>query len=173
MKGKTDQVRKDQTMAAKVISAPVAQGKSLAGNVTDCKLENGEPGTEMVQYGSLPLYDVNFTGVEDKFVNSIMHVHQFSTSGDTGNMDSEIYNAWRRQSDFDFGFVPLSDQMLPNTSTLNEAKGTSPFEIHETIRSTNKPNFMQARIQVKSQLNIEAWKKYLEGYWDRQLCELI
>ena len=32
---------------------------------------------------------------------------------------------------------------------------------------------MQARIQIDSQLNVEAWKKYLEGYWDQQLCELI
>ena len=43
--------------------------------------------------------------------------------------------------------------MLPNTSTVNEAKGKSPFEI---IRSTSKPNFMEARVQIKSQLNIEA-----------------
>ena len=118
----------------------------------------------MIQSGLLPLYDVNYTGVEDKFVNSILHVHQFSTSGDIGELDSEIYNAWRRQSDFNFGFVPLGDQMLPRIVTVNEAKGKSPIQIHEIVRSTSKPNFMQARIQIDSQLNVEAWKKYLEGY---------
>ena len=86
---------------------------------------------------------------------------------------SEIYNAWRRQSDFNFGFVSLGDQMLPRIVTVNEAKGKSPIQIHEIVRSTSKPNFMQARIQIDSQLNVEAWKKYLEGYWDQQLCELI
>ena len=90
VKGKTDQVYNDQNMAAKVISAPEAQGKSLAGNVTDCKVENDEQGTEMIQCGPLPLYDANFTGVEDKFDNSILHVHQFSTSGDNGKVDSKI-----------------------------------------------------------------------------------
>ena len=32
---------------------------------------------------------------------------------------------------------------------------------------------MQARITIKSQLNVKAWQKALEGYWDRQLLELI
>ena len=49
----------------------------------------------------LPLYDVNYTVVEDKFVNSILHVHYFSVTG-----DNEICNTWSRESDFDFGFVP-------------------------------------------------------------------
>ena len=170
---KTDQVCEDQNMAAKVMSAPEAQGKFHADNTTNCKLKKGEQSVEMVQSGLLPLYDVNVTGVEGKLVNSILHMHQFSTSGDIGKVDSEIYNSWCCQSDFNFGFMPLSDQMLPNNFTVNEAKGKSHFEIHEIIRSTSKQNFMQARIQIKSQLNIEAWKKYLEGYWDRQLCELI
>ena len=63
--------------------------------------------------------------------------------------------------------------MLPKIVTVNEAKGKSPIQIHEIVRSTSKPNFMQARIQIDSQLNVETWKKYLEGYWDQQLCELI
>ena len=63
--------------------------------------------------------------------------------------------------------------MLPNIVTVNEARGKSPIQIHEIVRSTSKPNFMQARVQIDSQLNVEVWKKCLEGYWDQQLCELI
>ena len=48
--------------------------------------------------------------------------------------------------------------MLPRIVTVNEAKGKSPIQIHEIVRSTSKPNFMQARIQIDSQLNVEAWK---------------
>ena len=76
-------------------------------------------------------------------------------------LDSEIYNAWHRQSDFNFGFVPLSNQMLPNIVTVNKARGKSPIQIHEIVRSTSKPNFVQARVQIDSQLNVEVWKKYL------------
>ena len=32
---------------------------------------------------------------------------------------------------------------------------------------------MQLRIPVNSQLKVEAWKKYLHAYWDRQLIDLI
>ena len=32
---------------------------------------------------------------------------------------------------------------------------------------------MQARIPVQSQLNVNAWKRYLTNYWDSQLIELI
>ena len=162
-----------QNVAAKVISASGTQGKSYSDHVTGSQCKQDNPSVEMVQSGLLPLYDVNYTGVEDKFVNSILHMHQFSTSGDIGVPDSEIYNVWRRQSEFNFGFVPLGDQMLPKIVTVNEAKGKSPIQIHEIVRSSSKPNFMQARIQIHSQLKVEAWKKYLEGYWDQQLCELI
>ena len=32
---------------------------------------------------------------------------------------------------------------------------------------------MQARFPVDSQLNVEAWKWHLHGYWDFQLIQLI
>ena len=32
---------------------------------------------------------------------------------------------------------------------------------------------MQIRIQVQNQLNDEAWKKYLDSYWNKQLIDLI
>ena len=51
---------------------------------------NNEQSTEEINCGPLPLHDVNSTGVGDKVVNSILHVHHFSTSGDTDGVDSEI-----------------------------------------------------------------------------------
>ena len=96
----TGQGFEGQNVAAKVISAPGTQGKSHSDHIVGSQCKQGNPSVEMVQSGLLPLYDVNYTGVEDKFVNSILHMHQFSTSGDIGVLDSEIYNAWRRQSDF-------------------------------------------------------------------------
>ena len=103
-------------------------------------------------------------------MNSILHAHRFSTSRNPGIVESEIYNAWHCQSDFDFTFDPLSDQMLPDTCILNDSRGKSPLEIYKIVRSTNKPNFMQARHPVQSQLNAE---KSLGRLRDRQLSELI
>ena len=86
----TGQGFEGQNMAAKVISASGTQGKSHSDQVIGSQYKQDNPSAEMVQSGLLPLYDVNYTGVEDKFVNSILHMHQFSTSGDIGELDSEI-----------------------------------------------------------------------------------
>ena len=92
---------------------------------------------------SAQFFYINHTGVEDKFVNSILHASHF--------------NAWRRQSDFNFNFVLTSDQLLSDTDVINEAMDKCPFTIHEIVRATSKPNFMQARFPVDSQLKMEAW----------------
>ena len=38
------------------------------------------------------------------------------------------------------------------------------IEAHEMIRRSAMPNFMKVRIPVQIQLNVEAWKKYLDLY---------
>ena len=55
----------------------------------------------------MPIYDVNYAGVEEKFVNSIMHFNQFSENIDIARPQSHIFQLWREQSDFDFGVIPL------------------------------------------------------------------
>ena len=44
----------------------------------------------------------------------------------------------------------------------------SVIEAHKIIKK-----FMKARIQVHSQLNITAWKSYLNKYWDKQIVDLL
>ena len=80
----------------------------------------------------------------------------FKPCENSDKVDTEIYHAWHCQSDFNFGFVPFSDQLLPDTDVINETIGKCPFIIHEIVRATSKPNFMQARFEVDSQLKIEA-----------------
>ena len=118
-----------------------------------------------------PLYDAHYIGVQDKFANSILHVGQFN--GITPNVDTEIHHKWRNQSDFTFGFVPLAEQIMPKDMSINDSKPLSPIEMHSVVRATGKPNFMAARLPVKSQLNVKAWKMNLTKYWDQQLLQLL
>ena len=97
-----------QNQAAKVISAAELDSKGSNQNSSECDL--------------VPLFDINHMGVEDKFANSILHVHRLLHNEQLEGANSKTYNAWRRQSDFDFGFVPLSDQMVSNVSTINHAE---------------------------------------------------
>ena len=117
----------------------------------------------------MPIYDVNYAGVEEKFVNSIMHFNQFSDHIDIADSQSHTFQLWREQSDFDFGFIPLGEQQMPNTFETNVIDTNNLIEIHEIVRRTKKPNFMQARIPVTSQLNVEVWQELLKDYWDQQL----
>ena len=122
--------------------------------------------------GPVPLYDVNSIGVEEKFANSIMHFQQFNKSQVPIGANSQIFKEWSEQSDFQFGFIPLGEQVMPGDLTCNTSK-KSLLEIHDTVRQSGKPNFLGARIPVVSQLNVEAWEKHLKGYWDQQLLQLL
>ena len=120
-----------------------------------------------VSDGCVPLYDVNFVGIEDKFASSLM----YSPKNHAEYIDQPIYQKWLTQSDFEFGYVPLQDQMMPVGS--NQGVYTNPIDVHKKVRQTGLPNFMSARIPVESQLNIDKWKEALVDYWDQQLLQLL
>ena len=83
------------------------------------------------------------------------------------------FSLWRKQSDFQFGFVPLSNLVLPDSVGHVGDKVNDPIEQHFRVKSTGIPNFLGARIPIESQLNAEEWEKMLSGYWDKQLVHLI
>ena len=55
----------------------------------------------------------------------------------------------------------------------NQGIYTDPVDVHKKVKQSGLPNFMAARIPIKSQLNIDKWKEALVGYWDQQLLQLI
>ena len=81
-----------------------------------------------------PIFDINYSGIEDKFANSILHAHQF-VKNLIGNVNTCIHKKWREQSQFDFGFVPIDDQTMPNTNIVNQCADVSPFKLHDQIRA--------------------------------------
>ena len=117
------------------------------------------------------LYDTRLNGLQDKFINSILH--------DTGckrsftPQDSRIYKMWQQHSDFAFGFIPYTEQVMPDVVTNVSPVGLSVFDIHALVRATGEHNYMCARIPVESQLKVSAWKELLSDYWDQQLLQLI
>ena len=135
----------DADAGAKVSNRPNDQG-SVNADKANC--------TQDVPNNPNVIYDVKNQGVLDKFMNSILHVNQFS--GIIPDVDIDIYHKWREQSEFNFGFVPLGDQKFPNNFTVNESQGLTPLEMHDIVRAANKPNYMEARLPVKSQLKVDA-----------------
>ena len=163
-------------VTAEVISAPGVCEECPPSRATNTNIWSKVNSDKVVTHDSALvtpqlLYDAHYTGVQDKFVNSILHVGQFN--GITPNVDTEIYQKWRNQSDLTLGFVPLAEQIMPKDTSINDPKTLSPIEMQNVVRATGKPKFMEARLPVKSQLNVKAWKMNLTKYWDQQLLQLL
>ena len=129
--------------------------------------------SQRCEYSNQLILHVNYSGIEDKFVNSILHARHAVDVNKVSNLNNDTFRKWRRQSAFNFGYVPLADQLMPGVDGINDALDLTPIEMHYAVRRTNKPNFMLARIPVRSQLNVEAWCEHLGEYWDQQLLQLI
>ena len=119
------------------------------------------------------LHDTQLAGIENKFVNTILSGMKTKQSPNSLFNESEIYKEWEKQSDFQFGFIPHSAQVMPAEDYVCSPEGRSVFNIHALVRATGVPNYMQARIPVSSQLNVNVWKNALTNYWDQQLLQLI
>ena len=65
-----------------------------------------------------------------------------------------------------FGFIPLSDPMVSTVSHSNSNDNMSLLQLHSEVKKHGKPNFLQARIPVVSELNIPKWKTIFSDYWD-------
>ena len=90
-----------------------------------------------------------------------------------GDTNIVPFDQWKKQSDFEFGFVPLSEFILPDRSDCVEGHIGDPFELHGRVNNSGKLNFFGCRIPVSSQLNILTWQDMLQEYWDVQLIELL
>ena len=119
-----------------------------------------------------PIYDVNNVGMEEKFVNTIIFANQSNKDLAQG-VNSHTFKQWNHQVDFQFGFVPLGSQLMPDNVTLCNSHEYSPIEMHKIVKNTGKPNFLEARLPVSSQLNVDRWKTLLSDYWDQQLLQLL
>ena len=103
----------------------------------------------------------------------IMHVSYRNKKPDFDSIDTPIFQKWREQGGFQFGFVPLQEQIMPKCHEINDCSHLSFLQIHNIVKSTGRPNFLQAHVPVNSQLKIEAWEQELTEYWDQQLLELV
>ena len=85
----------------------------------------------------------------------------------------ELFKQWDNQTIDKYGFIPLSEMTLPETKNSKNSSLATIFDIHRSIVDTKTHNFMEAQIEIESQLNPDAWDKYLKNYWDKQLPLLI
>ena len=115
------------------------------------------------------IFDIN--GLDDKYLHSILNVTPDRKSWK--QIDNEITRAWRSQTEFEFGFIPLSQFQEATSDVVNELADYCPIKAHNIVLKSGKPNFLQARVKVDTQLHLDEWQKQLQGYWDTQLLDLL
>ena len=107
------------------------------------------------------VFDINATN-DDKFTVGLFSKTISKQIFKNRNLQCDAFKSWESQTDFHFGFIPLSDLALPH-STVIGAGFESPIEQHYQAKKYGVPNFLGARIPVKSQLNVSAWEVMLEN----------
>ena len=110
-------------------------------------------------------------GLDDKYLHSILTASRDKKPWK--NVDKEVTRAWRSQTDYEFGFIPLSELQEATSGVITELSDYCPIKVHNIVAQTGMPNFLQARIKVDPQLNLNEWQKQLKGYWDTQLMDLL
>ena len=88
------------------VGGSASQSSANAVAVTHTNIENH-------CNGLAPLYDTQLVGIEDKFVNTILNGVNTKQSHSPLSSKPDIYKEWERQSDFQFGFIPRSSQIMP------------------------------------------------------------
>ena len=56
----------------------------------------------------MKIFDIN--GLEDKYLNTI--INRSCHSNSTPKCDSQSYEKWKAQSDFNFGFIPMGELQI-------------------------------------------------------------
>ena len=91
------------------------------------------------------LYDVNDMGGADKFVNTMTSQKINDILSGKVDVECNVFKQWRAQSDFNFGFVPLSDFIsVENEAQDPEIQG--PFASYKRVKASGVPNFLKSRI---------------------------
>ena len=84
----------------------------------------------------------------------------------------QLFKNWDNQTVDKYGFIPLLEMVLPDENRKNSSLATI-FDVYKSIIDTHTHNFLEAQIEIKSQLNPDAWDRHLQNYWDKQLPLLI
>ena len=115
------------------------------------------------------IFDIN--GLDEKYLTSIL----LNTPKKKmwKNSDHPMVKAWKDQTDFEFGFIPLSDLHESDSRVINHLQKYCPIETHKIVAGYGKPNYLGARIKVDTQLNLQMWYQELRDYWDQQLLDFL
>ena len=106
----------------------------------------------------------SFSGSDD-VVNANLAILQDGSDSDINFSDKKL--GYLAKQSTDFVFIGPDRQMVEITDIQQCVN------IAHHIRLTGKPNYMEARYPLKSDLNLEAWNRLLFDYMDKRLLQYL
>ena len=173
---KSDHDKSDQNVLANIHTHPNRIGRFVLDKANRNKVfthdDDGESCSNSVHTDPnkevRPQIDIANCG-HDKFLHSLLF--QGGSTFCSPVQTCESFNLCKSQSKFDFGFIPLTDPILPMDSNTAANDDVSLLELYGQVKAKNAPNFLGARIPLISPLNVSKWEEYLDTYWDKQLLQ--
>ena len=100
--------RSSETVTAKVISSQKSEIQVQPDTIVKNPVNVNTETRSVTSSQEIPIYNVNYNPIEDKFASSIIHVNSHKGVG-SGllDIDTELYKKWRQQSQFHFGYIPI------------------------------------------------------------------
>ena len=93
------------------------------------------------------VFDINATN-DDKFTAGLFSNSVSRQILNQKYIQYDAFRCWEMQTDFHFGFIPLSDLLLPHSKIIGPGF-ESPIEQHYQAKKYGVPNFLGARITIK------------------------
>ena len=151
-------------MHSQCVKRDIGENKNNIKVSEDCMASDAEESDQKLSF------DINSCG-DDKFLHSLLFNGRHKRAEVPHNCT--VCNQFLAQSQFPFGFVPLSDPVMPTCTDSGLFRASLFLELHEIVKMCGKPNLLGARIPLESQLNIPKWKVELKDYWDQQLLQFL
>ena len=90
-----------------------------------------------------PIYDVNLAGIKDKFTSALYNVGTRGVKCQDQN-NCPLFRQWQNQSQFQFGFIPLEEQIMPDSSVVGHLLTSMLSSEPRTNLTTWKPGFQSS-----------------------------
>ena len=156
----------------------LSSSSHIEANVS-CNLHNDTVGGDgaridtvtVTSHDRVNTHSPNPSAVHDKYDLALRFKNKHKVKIDNA-ANVEIFKQWDSQTVGKFGYIPLAAQVGNRDDKCNKVQSNL-LQIHNKVKRTGTYNFLEAKIQIPSQLKVEAWKDYLVGYWDKQLIQLI
>ena len=131
------------------------------------------PSSEFNEHTNISPTGIDYTGwvTEDKYTFA-MAIASKRKCYKSALKECKTLQQWDAQNAKKFHFIPMGDLPLPSTNLTIQSE-SDPLKLHNIVKNSGAYSFLGSQIQIRSQLNPDAWDHHLKDYWDKQLPYLI